>query len=92
MGLVVHEEELDVLNVADEESLVAGGHHVAGLLVGAIADLNVAIEQVSRCPSFPASGVPADSNSVPPPSPRPSGGTAGPETRPKKESSHVPRA
>ena len=39
IGLVVHEEELDILDVADEESLVAGGHHVAGLLVGAIADL-----------------------------------------------------
>jgi hypothetical protein len=35
----VHEEELKVLDVADEESLVAGGHHVAGLLVGTVADL-----------------------------------------------------
>jgi hypothetical protein len=35
----VHEEELDVVDVADEEGLVAGGHHVAGLLVGTIADL-----------------------------------------------------
>ena len=39
VGLVVHEQELDVLDVANEESLVAGRHHVAGLLVGAIADL-----------------------------------------------------
>ena len=39
VGLVVHEEELDVLDVADKEGLVAGGHHVLGLLVGAIADL-----------------------------------------------------
>lgn len=39
MGLVVHEKELDIVDVADEESLVAGGHHVAGALVGAIADL-----------------------------------------------------
>lgn len=39
VGLVVHEEQLDVLDVADEEGLVARGHHVAGLLVGAIADL-----------------------------------------------------
>lgn len=39
VGLVVHEEELDILDVANEESLVAGRHHVAGLLVGAIADL-----------------------------------------------------
>jgi hypothetical protein len=35
----VHEEQLDVLDVADEEGLVARGHHVTGLLVGAIADL-----------------------------------------------------
>jgi hypothetical protein len=34
----VHEEELDVLGVVDEESLVAGGHHVAGLLVGTVTD------------------------------------------------------
>jgi hypothetical protein len=34
----VHEEELDVLGVVDEESLVAGGHHVAGLLVGSVTD------------------------------------------------------
>lgn len=39
VGLVVHEEQLDVLDVADKEGLVARGHHVAGLLVGAIADL-----------------------------------------------------
>ena len=39
VGAVVHEKKLDVLGVVDEESLVAGGHHVAGLLVGAIADL-----------------------------------------------------
>lgn len=38
-GLVVHQKKLDVLDVADEEGLVAGGHHVLGLLVGAIADL-----------------------------------------------------
>ena len=37
-GAVVHEKELDVLGVADKEGLVAGGHHVAGLLVGAEAD------------------------------------------------------
>lgn len=39
VGLVVHKEELDVLDVADKEGLVARGGHVAGLLVGAIADL-----------------------------------------------------
>ena len=37
-GAVVHEEELNVLGVLDEESLVAGGHHVAGLLVGTVTD------------------------------------------------------
>lgn len=39
VGAVVHEEEVQVTNVVDQESLVAGGHHVASLLVGAIADL-----------------------------------------------------
>jgi hypothetical protein len=39
VGAVVHEEQFDVLNVVDEEALVAGGHHVPGLLVGAEADL-----------------------------------------------------
>lgn len=34
VGLVVHEQELDIVGVADEECLVAGGHHVAGLPVG----------------------------------------------------------
>ena len=36
---VVHEEKVDVVRVLDEESLVAGGHQVARLLVGAVADL-----------------------------------------------------
>lgn len=35
----MHQEELNVLGVVDEESLVAGGHHVAGLLVGTVTDL-----------------------------------------------------
>lgn len=35
----MHEEEVEVLDVVDEEGLVARGHHVAGLLVGAVADL-----------------------------------------------------
>lgn len=39
VGAVVHQEQLDVLGVVDEEGLVAGGHHVAGLLVAAVADL-----------------------------------------------------
>jgi hypothetical protein len=29
----VHKEEVDISGVIDEESLVAGGHHVASLLV-----------------------------------------------------------
>lgn len=37
---VVHEEELDVLGVLDEEDLVAGGDHVSRLLVAAVADLS----------------------------------------------------
>lgn len=36
----MHQEELDVLGVVDEEGLVAGGHHVAGLLVATVADLS----------------------------------------------------
>ena len=39
MGAVVHEEELNVVEVADDEGLVARGHHELGLLVGAEADL-----------------------------------------------------
>lgn len=36
----MHEEELDVTGVLDEEGLVAGGHHVSGLLVATISDLH----------------------------------------------------
>lgn len=39
VGAVVHQEEVDVLGVVDDEGLVAGGHHVTGLLVAAVADL-----------------------------------------------------
>lgn len=39
VGAVVHEEEVEVLDVVDEEGLVARGHHEAGLLVGTVADL-----------------------------------------------------
>lgn len=39
VGPVVHQEELDVVDVVDDEGLVARGHHELGLLVGAIADL-----------------------------------------------------
>ena len=33
VGLVVHEEEVKVTGVVDEESLVAGRHQVTGLAV-----------------------------------------------------------
>jgi hypothetical protein len=39
VGAVVHEEKVELADVVDEESLVAGGHHVAGLLVGTVTDL-----------------------------------------------------
>jgi hypothetical protein len=39
VGLVVHEEEVEVAGVVDKERLVAGGHHVAGLLVATVTDL-----------------------------------------------------
>lgn len=35
----MHEEEVEVLDVVDEERLVARGHHEASLLVGAVSDL-----------------------------------------------------
>jgi hypothetical protein len=35
----VHEEEINISSVADEESLVARGHHMACLLVGAKTNL-----------------------------------------------------
>ena len=38
-GGVVHEEKVNIGDVVDNESLVAGGHHVAGLLVGTVTDL-----------------------------------------------------
>lgn len=41
VGLVVHEQELQVTSVVDEEDLVAGGGHVAGLLVVAETDLQL---------------------------------------------------
>lgn len=31
--LVVHEEEIDIAGVVDDEGFVAGGHQVAGFLV-----------------------------------------------------------
>ncbi len=38
-GGVVHEEKVNIGDVVDNESLVAGWHHVAGLPVGAVSDL-----------------------------------------------------
>lgn len=45
---VVHEEKLDLVGVADEESLEASGVHETGLLVGTVANLEL---QVSAPPS-----------------------------------------
>ena len=39
VGLVVHKEKVNITGVVDEESLVAGWHHVAGLLVGTETNL-----------------------------------------------------
>ncbi len=47
-GLVVHEEKVDITDVVDEESLVSGWHHVAGLLVGSETNLNVSSALVLR--------------------------------------------
>lgn len=56
VGSVVHEQQLKVLDVADEEGLVARGGQVAGLLVGAEADLS----RIASAPPFPTrAGVPA---------------------------------
>lgn len=39
VGLVVHQQKLNIVGVADKEGLVAGGHHVTGLLVGTETNL-----------------------------------------------------
>lgn len=39
-GAVVHKEEVNIADVVDEEGLVARGHHVASLLVGAVSNLH----------------------------------------------------
>lgn len=39
VGAVVHEEEVQVADVVDEESLVAGRHHVASLAVVTVTNL-----------------------------------------------------
>ena len=47
-GLVVHEEEVNIADVVDEESLVAGWHHVAGLLVGSETNLRKQVSPTFR--------------------------------------------
>jgi hypothetical protein len=45
----VHEEELDISGVVDQESLVARWHHVASFLVGAKSDLQ---SPISPCAQY----------------------------------------
>lgn len=40
VGLVVHEEEVDISDVVNKESLVSRGHHVSRLLVGSETNLS----------------------------------------------------
>ena len=42
---VVHEKKIDIPGIVDEERFVAGWHHVAGFLVGTIANLSHNIRQ-----------------------------------------------
>jgi hypothetical protein len=39
VSFVVHKEKIEFTSVVHKKCFVAGGHHVAGLLVVAIADL-----------------------------------------------------
>lgn len=48
---VVHEKKVNFADVVDEESLVAGGHHMAGLLVGTVTDLRGVRQNLSSSPS-----------------------------------------
>ena len=49
----MHEQKLDVLGVVDQESLVAGGHQMTGLLVAAVTNLKSvstdSYQQRDRC-------------------------------------------
>lgn len=47
----MHEEQVNVADVVDEEGLVAGGVEVAGLLVGTVSDLYKK-HSISVCPAF----------------------------------------
>lgn len=49
----MHEKEVEIAGVVDEESLVSGGHHVTGLLVAAVADLYVAWKSACHCHIYP---------------------------------------
>lgn len=40
-SFIVHKEKVDIAGVVDEESLVAGRHHVASLLVRSESNLHV---------------------------------------------------
>jgi len=37
-GLVVHEQEIHIVNVVDKERLVAGRHHMSGLLIRTVSN------------------------------------------------------
>ena len=59
VGLVVHEEEVEIARVVHEEDLVAGGHHVACLLVVSVADLYFPCLSALTSPSYPPFQVPS---------------------------------
>src|ERR1700761_177288 len=40
VGLIVHKQKIQIAHVVDEESLMAGWHHMASLLVVAVSDLS----------------------------------------------------
>lgn len=54
---VVHKEQVNVPRVVDEECLVARGHHVAGLLVRAVSDLDAFASAVSSTPLHPGDSI-----------------------------------
>ncbi len=57
VGSVVHEEEVDVFGVVDEESSVAGRHHVSCLFVRAETDLELNHCQLLCCRVFRVPGL-----------------------------------
>lgn len=54
VGPVVHQEELNVVDVADDEGPVARGHHELGLLVGTVADLREALAPLPNRANLPS--------------------------------------